>query len=229
MEGLRIDWGTRKAAAFTFAAVTGVCLALRLLSPVWSILVGLIASQAVSWTVWIRHMIRSRRVFATRTERENANDFIEALDFDWDPGIRRFAKDQLCILLPQLTVADAVRLNTRHRTLLNDALNEHERLELVLAILEALPRIGDESSLPIIERLARVHSASAGQEVSNSATTCLTLLRKRLDAESDQYQLLRPSDHIQFQRQSLVRPASRSESASDDQLLRPGNIDDSEK
>lgn len=98
--------------------------------------------------------------------------------------ISRTAGVILTHLLPQLTEFDAELLNEDQLASLYHKLNPrtvNSDPELVLAILRALPNIGDTSALPYVERLTSMRGWTGNlRRVRAAARQCIPLLEQRV-------------------------------------------------
>ena len=138
--------------------------------------------------------------------------------------------DVLIRLLPRLQASDANLLLPRHRKYLNQFLgrdaswlypNTASRAELKIAILRTLEQVGDKTSLPAVEKLAK---SAANLQVRLAAQDCLPFLQQRVDHSNTQQTLLRASG-ADAAPEVLLRPASSGEEAAPEQLLRASTLD----
>lgn len=77
---------------------------------------------------------------------------------------------------------------------------------LVLAVLRALEQVGDESTLPTVERLAQVKSrAQRGIRIGQAAQSCLAALKYRIERDRGSETLLRASSYAPTPQDELLR------------------------
>jgi hypothetical protein len=93
---------------------------------------------------------------------------------------------------------------------------------LKIAALRALEQVGDETALPVVEKLAK----SAGDtQVRFAAQECLPFLQQRADQVRVEQTLLRASGPGSSA-DVLLRPASNGAEAAPQQLLRASRVDE---
>ena len=164
-------------------------------------------SAAVVPAVLIWELRRNRnataRLLAQVEDRRIVGPLTEALDYG-DAVTRDAARRCLLRLLPQLTPADAFKLEPRHRRRLNRVLGSEDE-PLILAVLQALPRIGDSSSVASVQQLKR-HAQS--NRLKLAAAECLPLLTLRIEERRISGTLLRPSSEADTSPDMLLRPIS---------------------
>jgi hypothetical protein len=162
-------------------------------------------SAAIVPAVLVWELRRNRnataRLLAQVEDRRIVGPLTEALDYG-DAVTRDAARRCLLRLLPQLTPADAFKLETRHRRRLNRALGSEDE-PLILAVLQALPRIGDSSSVSPVQQLKK-HTDL--QQVKRAAMDCLPLLNMRVEELRISGTLLRPSSEADMAPEMLLRP-----------------------
>lgn len=141
------------------------------------------------------------RLLAQVEDRRIVGPLTEALDYG-DAVTRDAARRCLLRLLPELTSNDAYRLDARHRRRLYRVLSSEDDL-LILAILEALPRIGDSGALTPVENLKRYHRS---KKIRRAAAACLPLLQARIEELRISGTLLRPSSELEASPEMLLRP-----------------------
>jgi hypothetical protein len=139
-------------------------------------------------------------------------------------SMQNVTRNALTQLLPTVEPGDFELLTAEHRERINRLLSARIPIdptsgapfkpEYVTAILQALSRIGDASSLPAVERLANSPRSS---KVRDAARACLPELRRRSADIGDA--LLRPSKPDE-QGQELVRAAQESAMPANEELLR---------
>jgi HEAT repeat protein len=113
----------------------------------------------------------------------------EALSFG-DKAVRAVAEQALIRLLPRLQPEDAELLNKKQRECLYRAMRNGNP-ELVIAILKALTRVGDEEALRHVEDLCM---NARDPRVRWAAMECLPGLKERVIREGMAQRLLRPAD-----------------------------------
>jgi hypothetical protein len=148
-----------------------------------------------------RNRNATARLLAQVEDRRIVGPLTEALDYG-DAVTRDAARRCLLRLLPQLTPADACKLEARHRRRLNRALGSEDE-PLILAILQALPRIGDSSAVAPVQHLKR---DAPSKEVERAAARCLPLLTLRIEELRISATLLRPSSEAETAPGFLLRP-----------------------
>ncbi|HLJ54893.1 MAG TPA: hypothetical protein VKT77_07605 [Chthonomonadaceae bacterium] len=135
----------------------------------------------------------------------------------------------LVSLLPDLTQDNAGMLTADQRVCLRDILSgartmgarREARLGLRLAVLQALTRIGDAQSLPIVRRLAHGNGLGvAPSPITQEARCCLSLLEQNIAIALSHATLLRASAPQPAGPDSLLRAAAPSTSNACDGLLR---------
>lgn len=156
-------------------------------------------------TVLVWQLRRNRnataRLLAQVEDRRIVGPLTEAMDYG-DAVTRDAARQCLLRLLPQLAPGDASTLDARHRRRLNRVLGSEDE-PLILAILRALPRIGDSSAIGPVQNLKRNASS---KKVKRAATDCLPLLILRIEDLRISGTLLRPSSSADAAPEMLVRP-----------------------
>jgi len=150
-----------------------------------------------------RNRNATARLLAQVEDRRIVGPLTEALDYG-DAVTRDAARRCLLRLLPQLTPADAFKLETRHRRRLNRVLGSEDE-PLILAVLQALPRIGDSSSIAAVQHLKR-HTRV--RKIRRVATECLPLLMLRIEELQISGTLLRPSSEADASPEMLLRPVT---------------------
>lgn len=160
------------------------------------------------------------------------------------PEITNNARTTLLRLLPRLTSADYYKLNRGQRDYLNSILNvavfsyAYDR-DLTQAALMALSKVGDETAIPYVKRLAMngvvrntaVHYAQRlatygvikerDAQTRQMAMECLNALDERSKNYSDQLTCLRSASAPETPGDALLRPTSISSPSDPSQLLRP--------
>jgi len=162
-----------------------------------------------------RNRNATARLLAQVEDRRIVGPLTEALDYG-DAVTRDAARRCLLRLLPQLTPADAFKLEARHRRRLNRVLSSEDD-PLIQAVLEALPRIGDSSSLAAVQHLKRYTRV---RKIRRLATECLPLLMLRIEELRISGTLLRPSSEADASPEMLLRPVSYDPDYESQDLLR---------
>ena len=126
-------------------------------------------------------------------------------------------------LLGQMRASDSYLLDASARENLNRAMATHGRnTEFLLAALQALQQVGDETALPVVQKLAGETWSRAGQSVRESAQACLPFLQQRALEKVASQTLLRASDSTSSSLSSaLLRPVQEKEQIATEELLRP--------
>ncbi len=145
------------------------------------------------------------RLLAKVEDRRIVGPLTEALDYG-DAVTRDAARQCLLRLLPEFAPADAYKLESRHRRRLNRVLGSEDE-PLILAVLQALPRIGDSSSIAAVQHLNR-HTGS--KKIKRAAAECLPLLTRRIEELRISGTLLRPSSESDTAPEMLLRPLSHA-------------------
>ncbi len=148
-----------------------------------------------------RNRNATARLLAQVEDRRIVGPLTEALDYG-DAVTRDAARQCLLRLLPQFAAADAYKLEARHRRRLNRVLSSEDE-PLILAVLQALPRIGDSSSIAPVQHVKR-HTQS--KKVRKAATDCLPLLTLRIEELRISGTLLRASSEADTAPEMLLRP-----------------------
>lgn len=162
-----------------------------------------------------RNRNATARLLAQVEDRRIVGPLTEALDYG-DALTRDAARQCLLRLLPQLAPADAYKLDARHRRRLNRVLSSEDE-PLILAVLQALPRIGDSSAITPVQNLKRFHRA---KKIRRAATECLPLLQLRIEELRLSGTLLRPSSEAEAAPEMLLRPLSTDIEFESRELLR---------
>ena len=155
------------------------------------------------------------RLLAQVEDRRIVGPLTEALDYG-DAVTRDAARQCLLRLLPQFEAADAYKIEARYRRRLHRVLGSEDE-PLILAVLQALPRIGDSSSLTPVQHLIR-HAPS--KRIQRAATACLPLLQLRIEELRVSATLLRPSSEAETAPETLLRPVGFDTEDDGRELLR---------
>lgn len=145
-----------------------------------------------------------------------------------DRALRQAAEAALLAVLPHLTAEDAVSVSDDQRDCLYAVLRDAERhhAALKIAILHALPSIGDSRALPWVERLADMPARDAiRRQVRQAANDCLPQLRQSTAHEASRQTLLRAQCEPSSEAGVLLRSVCEH-MTSPTQLLRPAEQED---
>jgi hypothetical protein len=135
-----------------------------------------------------------------------------------DPS-RRALSGALKVLLPSVR-QDTILTKDQMQVLLSLLDRPYQDVPLTLAILKALEQIGDESAIPVVERLA--DEWRHNPKVTQAAQECLPSLQKRVEETKHARTLLRASSNGEsVPTEMLLRPAVNATPDGPDQLLRP--------
>ena len=109
--------------------------------------------------------------------------------------MRETPRTALLKLLPALRASDFAAMNLAQKRALTGSLNFDDP-ELALAILKALQQVGDASTIPQVEKIAKGRGdVSRDWQVMEAARNCLPFLQARTENPKDAAQLLRPAAH----------------------------------
>ena len=131
-------------------------------------------------------------------------------------------------LLPQMKASDAETLTAGQRRILHLSLQNNAGMMIApavhqnyrLAVLEAMERIGDAASIPIVERLANGRGRTVTQEALKAAAiACLPRLRANFGGGEADKTLLRASSLEPSAPEMLLRPVEFVPDANPKQLL----------
>lgn len=145
---------------------------------------------------------------------------------------KRSIRTQLIRLLASLQATDCALLDAEHRAKLHEAMAYCDNrllggkldTEYILAVLAALQQIGDHTSLPIVERLAK---SAVNPRIREATQECLPSL---LDRDTRQGQtLLHPAMKPEAAADELLRAAASVAETESALLLRAGRCSDVEK
>ena len=155
---------------------------------------------------------------------------IDAMHSGLSPRRYRSVYTALTQLLPQLKASDAQLLTPIHRRRLNGLLSlerydytlNKDSLAFKIAILQAYEQVGDQSSLAVVEKLAKMPGWSKRARVlRNAAQECLPQLKERASDTTANLTLLRGSHSEPAGKDALLRPALETIAAPAQELLRP--------
>lgn len=172
---------------------------------------------------------QARAIAALSLGRLRAVEGIEELAraaLDRRPQVRRASEHALQMCLPSLTPAHYGQTRTETTALLCGLLNHkkerlfanhHSTERLVLAILDALGKVGSGDAAPHVAHVAQDGWTDAVRE---RACAILPILEERRRQASDPHQLLRAAALPPDRGDQLMRPASDSAADTPEQLLR---------
>lgn len=159
------------------------------------------------------------RVLAEYDDIRAVGRIAEALEYD-DKNVVEQAMTALTRMLPRLRASDWELLTTEQRRILDRALLKNRRAELSLAILSAYEQVGDELSVPVVERIATGEVRRVrDQRIVQRAADVLPAMRLSARRVRDRQTLLRPADEADDS--TLLRPASGPPAGPTETLLRP--------
>jgi hypothetical protein len=186
----------------------------------------LLSARLHRLTLTNQHRLLARK-FAKLDDMRCMGRLAEALEWP-DTTVRHHAIAALTRLLPRMAANDAALLTPRQRLNLHHMLKlENARIhpEFLCAILKALEQIGDATSVPYVDQLARAQPTSARQRrICDAARECLPFLETRARLNQSSQTLLRASSANATHADMLVRPAGGPGEMGQEQLLRPSHI-----
>lgn len=175
----------------------------------WSALL-VAGSQLHRLTLTAKQKEAARRL-ASYDNVEGIPRLIDVLGWP-DPALRSVAIVSLVRNLKQLRASDSRLLGRSHRAALNTFLDMREarkHREFLVAILKTLEQVGDDSSVPCVEKLAASRPRTASEIiVRQAAIDCLPFLQLRAQSNRESSVLLRASASAREDPASLVRPAA---------------------
>ena len=147
-------------------------------------------------------------------------------DFEADvwPGIDKIlactARESVMACLPDMKEGDYSLLSPQQRGILYRSLAGTD-VELIRAVLWALPTLGDEQALPYLQALALGQGMLEGnEEIRRAAQECLPLLQANLARKRSPQTLLRASSVSATKSEELLHPAQDVGESEAQQLLR---------
>ncbi len=212
-----------------FGAMVSPLLQLRTASLV-ALLGAALAVIAVKWRIRRSALreVRARKLQGVRFILKLEDKRVVPILLDLQTLVGKLPDDLEIIpalnrLLPTLEERDACFLSPRHRAQLNRVLLRSaagpENVDHRIAVLQALLRVGDKSSIPAVRRLAYARADSHFRE---AACCCLEQLERR-GAVQEQV-LLRPLS-VAKEPDDLLRPATGAPADEEEALLRPAISD----
>ena len=208
------------AAALACASIGLACKGLGLPGAMPWFLVSLVAILGAA-------LCTSRMGGETRTTQDiqdarAAGALFERLDVSFGAE-RRLVAARLIDLLHRVEATDAVHFGRAERDRMNEALRITSfapDADLVVAILFAYERVGDERCLPTVEALAlSTGETEAECKVRDAARTCIAEVRVRIQQLRTSAELLRASD-ASAHSGTLLRAAREPRDTPASELLR---------
>jgi hypothetical protein len=140
------------------------------------------------------------------------------------PGIHKIlvctARESVIACLSDMKEGDSSPLSLQQRGVLYRSLAGTD-VELIRAVLQALPSIGDEQALPYVQALALGTGKLKGNEaIRMAAQGCLPLLQANLALKLSPQTLLRASSVSDTKSEELLHPAQDVGASEAQQLLR---------
>jgi len=178
--------------------------------------VGAIISMFLTPLRW-----RATRLLSDLDDVSLIGSLLDAITVDFrDSTLRESLHQSLTRLLPCLQASDAARLLPRHITTLNNEVKHSfisrwesgVKVDYLLVVLKALEQVGDETSLPTVEKL---FETTDNDRVLKAAEACLPFLQQR--AVLGKHTLLRAASHNTA---DLLLPAHGAAEPAPDMLLR---------
>lgn len=207
-------------AAGSLLSIASVCL-IPVASPwtlVWNCAAGLVLLMT-GVVVYPGLMVKR---LPPESDQIDIGTLIDALPMPVSIGVWRLppfgAANRLMEILPRLTVNDFALLTSAQLSRLHGHLNPSAadaEPYFAVAILKALERVGDCTSLPYVKRLSE---RDVMEPVRGVAQRCLPELRRLVKEQQAGGTLLRACEPAN---ESLLRPASSLTQAGADTLLRP--------
>lgn len=136
------------------------------------------------------------------------------------------ARDAVIACLPDVTDEDASLFSEEQRRVLYCILTGADA-PLILAVLQALPYVGNEQAIPYVKSLASGRSAklNGNDQIVAGAQQCLLLLEENLAKKRTPQTLLRAADGPKTKTAELLHPTQNVGVTETQQLLRP-NVSD---
>jgi hypothetical protein len=158
------------------------------------------------------------RKLAERTDVRLAGPLIQVLSWPEDE-LHVAARYALFRILPRMRASDARLLNAEHRRVLHRVLRSAD-YAFIEVILKALEQVGDETSIPSVERLANRRAWwPDDRRIRDAARECLPALKARLEGAG--HTLLRPTGAADEPAETLLRSVRNTNHRPEDELLRP--------
>jgi hypothetical protein len=193
------------------------------------LLVLLYASALVTEIVTRLRWNRSTAKITNIDDVRAVGALAEAMEIP-DKGMLAQAQKALTRLLQRLEVGDAHLLNETQRKCLYRRLKIEYALhtpDFMVALLEALEKIGDAGALPAVQELATCTVTTAsGKRVQAAARKCLPVLRLRVRTLETSSTLLRASSAEDTGGASLLRPVHGGDNTAPEELLRAARSDE---
>jgi len=186
--------------------------------------VFLIASVSAAFAPTRLQRVVARRL-ADFDDVRAVGPLAEALD-QQDKSTKKAAGAALARLLPRLRFSDSDLLNDGQRDFLLKGFGKGSR-ELELAVLKALPQIGDKRFVDLVSELAKGKGAAKRDpQLQDAAIDCLEPLNEQVERDRIRLTLLRPAEGVPASPDALLRPAA--DSPSDSSLLLRASSDDTD-
>ena len=184
---------------------------------------------------------RRRKIAKSLVEQpvtESLGSLVNMLALE-DGMTRRTVALALIALLPRIEEADFLRLTPNQHFRLRNVFQfslenplgkdvlalfkpaDKTQTEFRTVLLDTFAHFGDESHLPVLERLAQSDAKTEGEEVLlRTARAGLPMLRDRISRRSAEKTLLRASS-VEETGATLLRPSTENPAHDADELLRP--------
>ena len=167
------------------------------------------------------HSPAATRLLASLDDKRAIGSLLDALmTYPGETDLRDRIRIALVRLLPRLQASDAASLLPRHITALNQEIYhqqvrkhpiiKHDTVKLI--VLKALEQVGDETSLPAVEKLIQT---TDNAKVREAAKACFPFLQAR--AVMGKHTLLRAASQNSA---NLLLPAQGGSESETDMLLR---------
>lgn len=139
----------------------------------------------------------------------------------YPPSAAHLSRVKSALVAALRTVQYGDRLSILQLRWLHKVLEDGTDSDLIISVLEALPKVGNKSSLKPVQCLIdRCGSANEEQKVRDAAQTCLERLEKNLSERSSCNILLRASKSPTADHGELLHPAQSKPDASHATLMR---------
>ncbi|MCW3053057.1 MAG: hypothetical protein JWN14_2227 [Chthonomonadales bacterium] len=126
-------------------------------------------------------------------------------------------------LLPEIRQEHAFLFDNRSRALWRRLLHRVpanvKDTEFIIQVLKVMAVLGDEQDLGVVAMIADGRAARSWP-LKQAACDCVAAIQERLKQQEAQTSLLRPADHEDLLKQTLLRPHHTRAASSPEQLLR---------
>ncbi len=139
------------------------------------------------------------------------------IHINWQNSVCDQIETALVEALPQITSEDDVHLTSEQVGFLARAAKFH-RPALAIAILQAMPYVGNAQALAVVRSIAR--GGGKTTQIVGAAQDCLPALEARVARLNIAETLLRPSSPVHLGRNTLLRPVNQLKESSSEELLR---------